>query len=340
MKSLRLSRISIAAVAGAAALFLFVPRASTQPPQPQSTLSPDELQSLNKAHSVINWTDKEIHKQKELKKLQMAANQDDLAKILQQAGEQVEAFVSKFPDLTANESIQWKLDNPNQPMSYSGQFHYVLARSSAADKLILVEHRTDSTGNPINYSTYDGAYLLTIGFARTVLFLASQNQAFCRFRYFGREAIDDHDADVVGFAEIPEKGLDLSDFNDGHRIIPLIFQGLAWIDSRTHQILRMQTDLLAPPPGKMLMRETTQIDFAPVHLPGGVPELVLPQRVVVDMWQNTVKADLSSTSGEKTKASGHREVATGGNNLDQAEVHCHNVHTYSNYRLGEAENLN
>jgi len=110
---------------------------------------------------------------------------------------------------------------------------------------------------------------------------------------------------VVGFAQIPGGKLILAHFRIGDRTVPILYQGLAWIDSKNHEIVRLQTDLLAPPPEADLQREATRIDFAPIQLSETSSAVWLPTKVVVDAWRNS--------------------------------MHCNSVHQYSDYKLFRVE---
>jgi hypothetical protein len=302
-----------------------------------SELTPEDLHAYSKAHTVLDWTSKDIRRRKEFKGLQPAESQQDLAKILQEAGERVAAFIDNFPNTTATESIQWKVDTPGFPASNAGQFRYLVVRNSAGGGETFGEYRTDAQGKEIDYSTFKGASLLTSGFTLSVLFFDPHNQGECRYRYFGRENLGGREAEVVGFAQDPEKNLRIANFHDGPRTIPLLFQGLAWIDAHSHEILRIQTDLLAPPPGTKLLRETTQIDFAPVHLPETAATFVLPHAVVVDVWQTS---DVwHQGAGDSPSAHSRRGPVTTEDTSGAAQttLHCRNIHNYSDYKLFRVE---
>jgi len=302
----------------------------------QAPLSEEERQVYMQAHTVVNWTPKQIRGKLELKGLQPAGAQQDLPRVLQQAGERVAAFIDAFPNTTATESIQWKVDTPGFPASYADQFRYMVMRTPAGASETFEEYRTDAQGNAIDYSNYKGASLLTSGFTLSVLFFDPHNQATCRYRYFGRQKLGEQDTEVVGFAQRPDKYLRIANFHDGARTIPLLFQGLAWIDARSHEILRMQTDLLAPPPGAKLLRETTQIDFAPVHLPEITTAFVLPKRVIVDVWQKSDVWHQGTSVAGPTR--GHRaQAAEDTTGSAQTTLHCRNIHTYSDYKLFRVE---
>lgn len=285
------------------------------------------MQAYEKAHSVIDWKPKEIHARKDLKDLRPAESQQDLAAILQETGKRVAAFFLTFPNLTAKESIGWTIDQESSQTSAMGDFRYFLVRGPALGGENLQEYRTDPQGNAIDYNNLQYAPLLTSRFTMALLYFDPHNQANCRYRYFGRQVLDEKETDVVGFAQIPKANLSLANFSDNRRTVPLLFQGLAWIDPNTREILRIQTELLAPPPGANLQREITRIDFAPVRLP--VIDMVfnLPRVVVVEVWLNI---DELLNFRTRVGTGAHRTVSGG---LSQYLQHSRNVHQYSDYKL-------
>jgi hypothetical protein len=310
--------------------------ALAQSPQTAPTpLSPEELQVYNKAHTVIRWSSKDIRARKELADLQPAVSQDDLPLILQQVGERVLAFIKNFPNTTAMESIQWELDSPSSKTPSTETFCYLLMRKPAGPWETLEEYRTDLQGKEIEYRKLKGGPLLTSGFSLALLYFAPNNQVACRYRYFGRQKLAEQETDVVGFAEIPEENLRLANYHDGPRVIPLLFQGLAWIDARSHEILRLQTDLLAPPPGAKLRRESTVIDYSPVLLAETPAPFLLPRRVIVDVWQ---KVDNWPGGNSRTSLHSRRgTVAEDTTGTEHNMLHCRNIHTYSDYKLFRVE---
>jgi hypothetical protein len=302
---------------------------------PPSPLSEEELQVYEHAHTVVDWTPKEIHARKELADLQTPANHGDLTEILPAVGERVLAFINNFPNTTATESIQWQLEGPSPKAAATETFHYMLVRTKTGVWENFQEYRTDAQGNEVDLNKVKGGPLLTSGFSLFLLYFAPDNQDSCRYRYFGWEKLGEQETDVVGFAEIPEESLRLANFNDGPRNIPLLFQGLAWIDARSHEVLRLQIDLLAPPPNTNLRRESTEIEYAPVLLPQTSAPFLLPKRVIVDLWQSGDLVQSRTAAG-----SSHIPHPANGDGLDnetQGTVHCRNIHTYSNYKLFRVE---
>ncbi|MGD1101435.1 MAG: hypothetical protein ABSA59_05155 [Terriglobia bacterium] len=329
-------KLAIAADAVALLAVLLILRTTfAQAPQTAPpTLTPEELQVYRKAHTVIDWTPKEIRGRRELKGLQPAGSQGNLAKILQEAGERVAAFIENLPNVTATESIQWQVDSPSSKDLSSQKFRYLLMRRPTAGGETFAEYRTDPQGNEIDYNGLQGSHPLTSGFTLSLLYFDPHNQAACRYRYFGRQMLGEQETDVVGFAQIPEGNLRLANLYDGKRRIPLLFQGLAWIDHRTHGIMRLETDLLSPPPHTSLQRETTRIDYAPVQLPGVAGAVMLPDKVVVDAWLsvNVLKPAAGFTGGTRQGITVENPPVG-----EKYRQHYRNIHSYSDYKLFRVE---
>jgi len=334
MKSERIGRIPARVVPVIAALLILLLRATSAQSPATPTLTPEDLLFYAKAHTVIDWTPKQIRGRKELKDLQPAENQSALAKIMREAGERVAAFIDNLPNVTATESIRWQVDSASSKDSSTEKFRYLLMRRPGEGGETFEEYRTDPQGNEIDYNGLKGSPPLTSGFTLSLLYFDPHSQGGCRYRYFGRQMLGERETDVVGFAQIPEGNLRLAIFYDGKRRVPLLFQGLAWIDHRTHDILRLRTDLLSPPPHTSLQRETTCIDYAPVHLPEIAGAVVLPNKVIVDMWQsvNVLKRAPGMGIG-----SGRYAVVEDPSVDGQYVQHCRNIHSYSDYKLFRVE---
>ena len=63
---------------------------------------------------------------------------------------------------------------------------------------------------------------------------------------------------------------------------PLYYQGLAWVDPDTFQILRLRTDLLVPRTDIGLARQTSEIWFSEVRFQSVPRVFWLPREVVVN----------------------------------------------------------
>jgi hypothetical protein len=157
-------------------------------------------------------------------------------------------------------------------------FEYIIRTSKDADGVTtLEESRTGKGGSP-------NPDPKGIGFAPLWLIFAAGNRSESNFHYLGTEKMECHATYVISFAQIPEQVRKPSLLATATVTIPLLYQGVAWIDAHDFQILRLRTDLLAPLPQLGLSRVTSTIEYAQVHIADLADPLWLPQEVEL-LWQ-------------------------------------------------------
>jgi hypothetical protein len=264
-------------------------RAQAEESQPQLTRA--EIRQYDKAKTLIDWTPKQIRALPELRELQPAESQQDLPAILREVGKRVAAFFDDFPNTASTEDIQSGLCgndfHAKCAVNFEDKFNYLVVARRAEGEQFMTEYRTDAKGRPIDYQRLRLGQILTYGFATGPLQnFHGEYQIASRFRYFGRQMVEQQMTDVVGFAEIPEKYPRSMEFRHANLDVRLFVQGLAWIDATTYQILRIQTYLLAPRPDVGLEGEITRIEFSAIQLPETSTAFWLPTKVVVDVWLN------------------------------------------------------
>jgi hypothetical protein len=163
-------------------------------------------------------------------------------------------------------------------------FEYIIHANKEPDgTTMLEESRTGKGGG----STPDPK---GIGFAPLWLIFAAGNRAESNFHYLGSQKVEGHATYVVGFAQRPGQVRKPSLLATATDTIPLLYQGIAWIDAQDFQILRLRTDLLAPLPELNLKRVTSTIEYTQVHIPGLAEPLWLPQEVEV-LWETNGEED-------------------------------------------------
>lgn len=271
-----------------AVLMNIFPRAAR--PQEQEALphlTPDEVRLYQQARTVMDWSPEEIRSRPELKNLLPAESQRDLPMILQKVGERVAMLFEKLPDTTFMEKVGVRGQN-NRPQGFSGFSawgygnRYLLLVRSRQGMPVLEEYRINAELNllglldlPPNPNKNAVDYvLLPFGSLRVSRFLATalnflpQMQATCRFRYLGRQGLNERESEVVGFAQIPEGDPAVNTFRNPDKTVGLLVQGLAWFDPKTYEMQRIQTDLLAPRPELGLKGVSIKIDFSAVHIEG------------------------------------------------------------------------
>lgn len=280
-------------------------KAATAVPLPQVAaqrrpIDPYEIRYYSRVRSALHWSPSElVHAIPELKKLKPATSQQDLPSILVKVGATVAAFFRDFPNTTSVEQLQEQILSATGTVAQEQleKFHYLILATRQYGQPDLVEYRTDEKGKRIGTQDLKGGFLLTEGFAADSIFFDSAFQANSRFRYLGRETVGKRETEVVAFAQNPRARPVVEIAQVANQSAVILVQGVAWIDPVTSQIVRLRTDLLAPPPFLDLQRQTTVIDYGPVRFRNLPDTLCLPRRVVVTAeWNGRVFRNTSTYS--------------------------------------------
>jgi hypothetical protein len=187
--------------------------------------------------------------------------------------------------------------------SRSVDFHYLIILHHSADGTRIEEYRGDAKNHQIDPEHSTG--VRAFGFAFQWLMLSSANQSDYRFRYLGQQRIDGHDTFVVAFTQVPAKVKALGKFTSSGKSVAFYYQGIAWIDQSTSNIVLLRTDLLGELPSVELDRMTTEVHFRSVRIHDYPTIFWLPSEVHVASEQ--------------------------GGNIEQE------LHLYSHYALYKAE---
>jgi hypothetical protein len=263
-----------------------VPAVSGINPQAQV---PQQAAAVTKNRTVVDMTVEELLRQypSEFIDLEFNPNQDELGFLLRKVGERVEAFFRDFSNTSSKEQVRMERFGVNARVEASTRqnFNYLLLVHPEQGGVRIEEDRTDSKGHPVDPKRTSG-YVITSGYASLCMFLHTSHHFGSRFRYLGRQTSEPR-ARVIAFAQKPEAGDYLASYGDRERgLKPLLFQGIIWVDSRTYQIVRMRTDLLAPETLGSLMRQSTDILFSEVRFDAITQPFWLPREVVVTLKWN------------------------------------------------------
>jgi Flp pilus assembly protein TadD len=224
----------------------------------------------------------------ELKGLAPAPDQAQLPMILQKMGESVGAYFRDFPNTTSLEKIRQEklLHGGKVKDTFQQNFQYLLLAKPDGTGMGVEEYRTDMSGVRAAPEGLGSGFMLTSGFVSASLYLHPDYQSGSAFRYLGRQVMNGHDTHVVAFAQRPELAELRGRFSaDGHSV-PILLQGVVWVDAGSFQIVRLRTDLLKPPPKARLEKESTEIDFEQVHFKGSPLAMWLPHEVAVTVeWK-------------------------------------------------------
>lgn len=224
----------------------------------------------------------------QLKGLEPAKNQSELKPILAAVGKNVAALFRNFQSTTSLEEIQQeKLGRKGKVLSsIEGKFRYLCLMPSDPAVPGFTEYRRNVKADAGRPGGLKQGYMLTSGFASDALIFHPDFQPGSQFRYLGRQTKDGHETYVVAFAQIPMKAALVGSFISGNLSAPTFEQGLAWIDTQTDQIVRLQTALLKPLPELRLTEESTRIDYQEVRFSKLAEAFWLPKEVTVTVdWQ-------------------------------------------------------
>ena len=186
-----------------------------------------------------------------------------------------------FPQISCDEVVTSETSAGKSHNTKPQRFRYIVIPRPFGDVGAFEEYRTDPAGNPPTKLNFNNFYMLTSGFASSWLYLSPAERHDSDFRYFGKQTIQNRECHVVGFAQDVERARRLGEFHIGDKRVALLLQGLAWVDTRTFQILRVMTWLLAPRPDIGLKSEVSTVDFASVQPSGSERVLWLPRAVTV-----------------------------------------------------------
>jgi len=172
----------------------------------------------------------------QLKDLQPAQSQQQLAEILRRAGGQVDDFFHHITDLTAREEIfltRLRQEKPYTKPEMSGEHvrdSYLILRHADKVPAEVIEYRTDTKGANFDQVVVQNGFLVTSGFALSCNYFSTGFQSESTFRYLGDEKIGQQDLYVVAFAQQPGKAtLSVRMRGRGGNPAHILVQGVAWI---------------------------------------------------------------------------------------------------------------
>jgi hypothetical protein len=268
------------------------------------SLKPLEEKKLysNTATFVNSSADELLETIPELRGLKPVQNQEELAGLLGRIGDKAVGLLQKMPNLICHE----KVTEARQGRQLGRlEFDYLILAHHTSEAVSLEEYRVDlrdkllAAPNAPDVGTatvsvtdlrrksdevssrHSGGPPLSEGFSYKWVHFYPSNRSESTFRYLGRQKIDGHKTLVVAFAQKPGSVRLPGQLRFQDKVIPIFYQGIAWVDESDSRIVRLRTDLLAPVPDAHLRRLTAEIHFGEVHLEDSSLPLWLPREVRV-----------------------------------------------------------
>jgi hypothetical protein len=236
---------------------------------------------------------KTIH---ELAGMTPVSSQDQLSDVLAKTGTKADELLHKLPDLISDEGVtesHYSQEAANgclgvrcipadAPAPRNEMFHYMILTHPAPDgRQGVSEYRTTRNDKPVGQAAA-GAPTFQ-GFISAWIVFSSANRPESRFRYLGQQRVNGRATYVLGFAQTPGSVESPGVIVVNNESIPMLLQGIAWVDQSDYRIVHLRTDLLAPLPLIGLEQLTAIILFGPVHIRNFADGLWLPKTVNLQM---------------------------------------------------------
>jgi hypothetical protein len=194
----------------------------------------------------------------------------------QKAEERILEFVRNVDRFTATESLTHQSINKHGHASapVGRKFEYVVSIHEVRQGHLGV---TEYRNGGLALNEFPGG-IVTNGLPALVLIFHPYYAPSYEMTCEGLARSNDRLAWQVHFRQRPDKPNELKTYQSGihGRSYSVGLKGRAWISADSYQILRMETDLVAPAPQIQLLAEHTSIEYGPVKFREGDVNLWLP----------------------------------------------------------------
>jgi tetratricopeptide (TPR) repeat protein len=196
--------------------------------------------------------------------------------VLQKAGKRIQEFVTNVDRFTATESLKHESINKwgfaSSPQTR--KFDYVVSMEETHPGHLSVEEYRRSRGSESDFP--DG--VATIGLPALVLIFHPYNTGAFEVTCEGLARWNGALGWQVHFRQRSDKPNTIRSYRIANGpSYPVALRGRAWISADSYQILRLETDLIAPVPQIRLATDRTIIEYGPVHFRESNVDLWLPQ---------------------------------------------------------------
>ena len=204
-----------------------------------------------------------------------------LEDVLDKAGKQIQEFVRNVDRFTATESLKHETINKwgfaNAPQTR--KFEYVVSVEEIHPGFLNVEEYRSNRSAPADFP--DG--VATNGLPALVLIFHPYNAKNFEMKCEGLARWNGALAWQVHFRQRSDRPNTIRAYRlgaDGPSY-PVALKGRAWIAADSYQVVRLETDLIAPLPQIRLAEDRTIIEYGPVHFREGKVDMWLPQSAEV-----------------------------------------------------------
>jgi len=207
-----------------------------------------------------------------------------LGDVLKKAEKRIQELVTNVDRFTATEIVEHETINK---WGFAGvpqtrKFEYVVSIEELRPGYLNVEEYRQNFGRkfavaPVDFP--DG--VITNGLPALVLIFHRYNVGNFEMVCEGLGRWNGTPAWQVHFRQRSDKPKTMRTYRMANISHPVALKGRAWIDAHTYQVLRMETDLIAPIPKIQLVEDRTIVEYGPVHFRNGKVDMWLPQTAEV-----------------------------------------------------------
>jgi hypothetical protein len=275
------------------------PQAEQSPSQPDDEIKTEETNFYAGAHPYMDEPLPELKKMvHELGGLKPVPSSEPLPDLLAKVAAKADELLHKVPDLISDEAVTQTqrpvsegivpgcvgtgcIAPPDRNSERDHKFDYIILTHPAPNgRTLIEEYRTQGNGKPVPQGAGAPSFQ---GFVSAWVIFSSLNLVEARFRPLGQQKTDGHNTFVIGFAQVPGSVELPGRFLTEKGSVPMLLQGIAWVDQTDFRIVRLRTDLLAPQPQVDFKKQTTNIVFGSVPIASLDLVLWLPQSVDAEM---------------------------------------------------------
>jgi hypothetical protein len=198
-----------------------------------------------------------------------------LDEVIQASGERVKELVENVDRFTATEEVEHSKLSPLglQISKETRRFAYMVEISPfGTHDLNVQEYRNGS----VSQQQFPG-HIATNGLPTLALVFHPYYQNNYQFACEGRGMWRGTPAWLVHFQQRTDRRGTMLVYRVGSKSYAVGLKGRAWIDTKSSQILAMETDTMRPVPEIRLMRDHQLIEYGPVDFKNGTMQLWLPK---------------------------------------------------------------
>jgi tetratricopeptide (TPR) repeat protein len=235
---------------------------------------PDLIPGVTSMPLPSNWLPPDVDERVPPVEPNAACALDD---VLQKAGERIQEFVTNVDRFTATESLKhesinrWGFAAPSE----TRKFDYVVSVEEIRPGYLGVEEYRSRHGSGEDFP--DG--VATNGLPALVLIFHPYNTGSFEMTCEGLARWNGALGWQVHFRQRSDRPNTIRSYRIGSNgpSYPVALRGRAWIAADSYQILRLETDLIAPLPEIRLATDRAIIEYGPVHFREGNVDMWLPQ---------------------------------------------------------------